>query len=235
MALGWRKEYSRYKSFFLNVVDFYKKKQELKMFVEVLLSMATIAMFAVFALKPTALTIIDLYKEIKAKEELIAKMDTKLSNLSTAQSLITQNQAQINLLNTAIPKTAAPETFVRQIEGASYLDSATLIGLNIGEVVLKGDTKKRPRKGEEISLPEGADGFNFVLSLQSGFDPLSNFLAHLEQMRRPLKIDTLTITGSKDIETLDNLNYSLSGQAPFFKEAEEATQEANQEQTEAQQ
>ena len=39
MALGLRKDYLRYKSYFLNIVSLYKRKEDLRMFLEIMLSL----------------------------------------------------------------------------------------------------------------------------------------------------------------------------------------------------
>ncbi|MCK4588646.1 hypothetical protein KAT60_02400, partial [Candidatus Woesebacteria bacterium] len=87
MALGWRRGYLRYKSYFLNVIVVYKRRKDLRMFLEITLSLVTISFFAVFALKPTLLTIAELTKEIKTKEETVAKMDEKIQNLERGQQI----------------------------------------------------------------------------------------------------------------------------------------------------
>ena len=81
MAGGWRSNYLRYRSFFLNIYNVYKRRPDLKMFMEILLSLGTISFFAAFALRPTALTIVDLLEQIDEKETTIEKMDQKIQNL----------------------------------------------------------------------------------------------------------------------------------------------------------
>ncbi|MEJ2441504.1 MAG: hypothetical protein P8Y06_01110, partial [Patescibacteria group bacterium] len=81
MALGWRKDYLRYRSYFLNIVGVYKQRKDLRMFLELLLTLVTVSFFAAFALRPTLLTIIELLKEIDTKEETLTKMSTKIQEI----------------------------------------------------------------------------------------------------------------------------------------------------------
>ena len=74
MEKGWKRDYSRYKEFFLNIWRVYNTKPSLKIYLELILSLSTVAVFAVFAIKPTVLTIIELNKEISSKEETISKL-----------------------------------------------------------------------------------------------------------------------------------------------------------------
>ena len=62
MATGWRGQYIRYRGFFLNIVDLYKKRADLRAFLEVILSISTVTIFLLFALKPTMLTIVSFVK-----------------------------------------------------------------------------------------------------------------------------------------------------------------------------
>ena len=221
MALGWRKDYARYKGFFLNIVDFYKQKKDLLMFLEILLSMATIAIFSVFAIKPTAITIIELMKEIKSKEEELARMDNKLADLKNAQANYSKEAERIQLLDTAVPLNPAPVTFFRQIQGISSNDSANLESASIDEVVLVGDVKVKKSKGEQESLPSGAEGISFYFDFKANFSALQSILSDLEYLRRPIRIDTLKISKQKIEDlTTDILDFTISGQAPYFREGD---------------
>ena len=81
MALGWRGQYYRYKDYFLNIVALYKQRRDLRAFLEVILSLSTVIIFVVFALKPTALTIISLYNEIKVKKDTLRVYNAHLESV----------------------------------------------------------------------------------------------------------------------------------------------------------
>jgi len=231
MALGWRKEYSRYKGFFLNIVDLYKQKKDLMMFLEILLSLATVSLFSVFAIKPTAITIIDLLKEIKAREETIAKMDTKLTNLKSAQQNYSNEAEKIQLLDTAVPQRPAPETFVRQVQGISATDGVFLNGASVNEVTLLGEVKKRAVKPGEETMPAGAEGLSFFLNFNSDFDSINNLLSDLEYLRRPIKITTINISKQKSEELVNisgALDFTLSGEVPYTTEGNTNQENTNQ-------
>lgn len=217
MALGWRKEYSRYKDYFLNIVAVYKQKQDLKMFMEILLSLGTVSFFAVFALKPTLVTIAGLAKEIKSKEETVAKLDTKIQNLTTAQTLLDQEITRLPLIEGAVPRVASPETFVRQIEGLAVKNSVSLLGISIGEVTLLGESKGPKKTDVGVNpLPEGANGVSFSLSIAGEYSRLSSFLVDLEKLRRPISVDSTGISSSETDEG-KILVVLVSGRFPYIK------------------
>ena len=138
MAAGWRKDYDRYRGFFLDTYSVYKDRQSIKVFLELLLSIVAIALFAVFALKPTIITIIDLTKQIKAKEEVIATMDTKIQNLATAQTTYAQELRRIGMLNTAVPDTSEPHRLIQQVQGITAKNNLQINSASIKAATLKG-------------------------------------------------------------------------------------------------
>lgn len=215
MALGWRKEYIRYKEYFLNVLNIYKQKEDLRMFLEILLSLATVSFFGAFALRPTLITIAALLTEINSKEEIVAKLDTKIQNLSLATSLMESETARLPLIEDAVPVSASPETFVRQFEGLAAKNGINLLGVSLGQATLLGEVKKAPPEEGVTPLPEDALGISFSISLSGNYPELLGFLTDLEKLRRPLAIDTTGITTTQRDEG-KVLVILVSGRAPYI-------------------
>ena len=215
MALGWRKEYIRYKEYFLNVLIIYKQKEDLRMFLEILLSLVTVSFFGAFALRPTLVTITALLTEIDSKEEIVTKLDTKIQNLALATSLMESETARLPLIENAVPATASPETFVRQFEGLAAKNGINLLGVSLGQVTLLGEVKKVPPEEGVTPLPEDALGISFSVSLSGNYSELLGFLADLEKLRRPLAIDTTGIT-TTETEEGKTLVILVSGRAPYI-------------------
>lgn len=215
MALGWRKEYLRYKEYFLNVLNVYKQKEDLRMFLEILLSLATISFFATFALRPTLVTIAALLTEIDSKEDIVAKLDTKIQNLALATSLMDSETLRLPFIEDAVPESASPETFVRQLEGLASKNGINLLGVSLGQVTLLGEVKKAPPEEGVIPLPQDTLGIPFSISLSGSYPQLLGFLADLEKLRRPLAIDTTGITATETDEG-KILVILVSGRAPYL-------------------
>lgn len=216
MALGWRRGYLRYKDYFLNVIAIYKQKQDLRMFLEILLSLGTISFFTVFALKPTVVTIATLTKEIKSKEETVAKLDIKIQNLTIAQSILDAEIARLPIIEGSVPDSPLPEAFVRQIEGLALRSSVNLLGISIGQVTLLGEGPSAKREDTGLApLPEGAKGVPFSLSVSGTYPSLSSFLSSLEDLRRPAAIDN---TGISSTETEEGkvLVILVTGRIPYI-------------------
>jgi len=202
MAQSWRKEYLRYKSFFLSISDLYRKKRDLRMYLEILLSLATISFFGVFALRPTLLTISQLVVEIKSKKETIAVMNIKIKNLESAQQILLRETSGLSLLNTSVFDTPKPEVAARQFEGLSDKNIVKILGLSFEKTTLK-------------PLPENAGGINLSVSATGSYQGLYSFLEDIENLRIPVQIDTFQIGATKaQDETL--LTLVISGRIPYL-------------------
>lgn len=215
MAQSWRKEYSRYKSFFLSIADLYRKKRDLRMFLEILLSLTTISFFGIFALRPTLLTISQLIVDIKFKKETVSKMDTKIKNLETAQQILDKETFRLSLLSSSVFDTPRPEIFARQVEGLSSKNFVNILGITVGDVAILGKIKAVKASTELKPLPEDALGVDFSTSATGSYQQLYSFLQDIENLRIPLKIDSYSITSSKvNEQTL--LTLVVSGRIPYL-------------------
>lgn len=216
MALGWRKDYLRYKELFLRLLLVYRKREDIKIFLELFLSLITIIFFSIFALKPTILTISQLVADNKEKQETINKMNQKINNISKAQSVYEKNLTKISIIENSIPDTPTPENLLRQIEGVAYINSVTIIGSSVSEVTLIGEEKKKQSKDEIKNLPENTSVLSFSVSVTGSFESLFSFLSNLENLRRPLIINSLNLTSSEtDLGKI--IVMIISGQTPYIK------------------
>lgn len=214
MALGWRSGYLRYKRLFLNIAELYNQRRDLRAFLETLLTLGTIAIFAIFALRPTFLTIAKLYQEIKAKEELAANLTKKAQNLVQAQTIYNQEGPRLSLISSAMPEKPFPELFVRQLEGLVAKHNVQVLGLTFGKATLLGSEDDSSIK--KIPLPAKIGGTSFSLSAKGNYSSISSFLSDLESLRRPIIIDTFSLNVSEVAER-DVLVLVVTGLAPYLK------------------
>src|SRR6185369_12987377 len=138
MALGWRGQYLRYREFFLNISALYKRRADLRAFLEVILSITTVVIFLLFALKPTALTIISLLQEIKEKQTTVAGLTQKVQDLNKANNAFAENQSFVPDIEESVATGPAPDAIVQQVEGIATKDSVNILGISVGQVTLVG-------------------------------------------------------------------------------------------------
>lgn len=224
MNPGWRKNYLRYKTYFLNVVARSKERADIRAYLELLLSLATISVFSIFALRPTILTIAQLIKEIETKKETLAQMEGKIQNISKAQSLYDRERVKINLISQAVPVRPNPEIFTRQIQGLSQTNQTSILGVSTEEALILGQDKPNLNRETEVTEEKdkpvtGADELKF--SFQNSVDleqyrSISNFLVEFEKLRLPAKIDSLSL-GSSQTKEEKSLTLIVEGSLPYLK------------------
>lgn len=218
MPTSFNQIYSRYRGYFSDILALYRQKPDLKRFLELFLSLAAVTVFSLFAIKPTVITIVGLVKEIKAKENTILLMDIKINNLKTAQNVYYQNKAAIEILNSAIPDSPAPDLAARQIEAIVANSSVYPDNISYSSATIKGKDDLKRSKAETEGLPEKAKAVTVSLGGKGEFDPIKNLISNLENARRPFKIDTATVSKNTLLKEGEesNLVFSISGRIPYY-------------------
>ena len=217
MANNWKNDYMRYKDFFLNVLQVYYAKPNIKIYLELILSLTTIIIFSIFAIKPTILTIIELNKEIQTKENTIAEINQKLINLQKANDIMQSESEKLARIEAAIPSSASPENIILEMERLANKNSLQILNLSMSEVIIMGNEKLKKRGAETFEkLPLEADELPFTVSLSGSYQNLVLLISDIENQIRPVKIDSLTINTSTTEEG-KVLILTVAGRLPFVK------------------
>lgn len=217
MATGWRGQYSRYTGFFLNIVDLYKKRSDLRAFLEVILSLTTIVIFTTFALKPTILTIISLTREIKEKENVLSLLEQKNIDLQIASDLLIQNQNKIEAIDSAIPTSPNPDKIAVQIQGLAFKNSVSLLGLSIGQATLIGKNPSVEQRSDFKPIQNAGGEMTISVSVKGSYYSINSFAKDLENLRIVVKVDLTTINASTT-ETGQAIVAVISGRVPYTKD-----------------
>lgn len=215
MALGWKGSYHRYREFFMNISAIYKQKADLRAFLEIVLSITMVIVFLLFAIKPTALTIISLVQQINEEKQTLVTLNQKITDLQTAQSLLTQNQNYIQDINSAVFSIPSPDVLSKQLQGLSAKNSVQILGIAVNRVVLTGALPNSKSTGGLTPLPGGAYEMPFSISVKADYPSLINFIKDFENLRIATKIDDVGITSS----LTDNgrvIVAVISGRVPFL-------------------
>lgn len=224
MPAGIRQDQVFYRKYLYNIILLYKNRDDVKMSLEILLSLATVAIFAIFAIKPTFVTIAGLLTEIKSKQEIVAIMDQKIQDISSAQQVFEQQRAAIAVLQTAVPSKPDPHIYIRQVEGLINKNSLNFEGLIAQNITLIGDQQEEQPPGapldpDEIpplSFPQDAKSTEMTINTSGEFQKLQNFLKEMQSLRRPMLIDSASfdqiISASEE-----QLVLTITGRIPFVK------------------
>lgn len=217
MANNWKGDYMRYKDFFLNVLQVYYAKPNIKIYLELMLSLTTIIVFSIFAIKPTILTIIELNKEIQTKEDIIAGINQKLIDLQKANDIMQNEVEKLAKIDAAIPSSASPENIILEMERLAAKSSLQILNLSMSEVTIMGNEKlKKKGVGDLEKLPLEANELPFTVSLSGSYQNLILLISDIENQIRPVKIDSLTINTSITDEG-KVLILTITGRLPFVK------------------
>jgi len=196
MATGWRSSYYRYKEVFLNVSALYKKRADLRAFLEIVLSIVAVIIFLLFALKPTALTIISLVQQIKEERSTLASLTQKVSDLQKAKTLLTQNQRYLGNIDIAVATSPNPDIFAKQVGGVAAKDGVSLVGLTMDNIVLVGTPKKTSSSQDVVPLPNNSYEIAYSIVIKGSYPNIESFLKDLENIRVISRIDSMTVTSS---------------------------------------
>ncbi len=189
-----------YQKYVLNIMALYKQRPDLKAYLELLLSIGTVAILTIFAIKPTLVTIADLFTKIKSEQDTSNEMDLKIKNLGIAQTIYTQNQAKISLLSQAVPETSEVASYVRQTEGVIKKE-------NLSPVTISVDT---------VKLTEATNSglINVTTSVSGAYSGFVNFIKDIEALRRPSFISKLDLVSITD-QGKRSLNLTTTTQVPY--------------------
>ncbi len=191
-SLQTRNSYGRYLT---DIFSVYQQRTDLKMFLEIILSLITVAIFALFAIRPTLLTVTSLVKQIQEKEQTLAQMNTKIQNLNTAQNIITQNSLALGLLKQAIPEELAPEKYIQDLQDLAHRDGVTF--------------KTASAKGINIKNSETkSTTAQIAFTVNGDYQNLLTFTKDISELLRANKIVTLAIEKPNAGEDLSGLNLS---------------------------
>lgn len=199
---------NRYLNFFLNIYALYNEKVSLRKFVELLLTLGTIVIFSVFAIKPTLVTIIGLVKEIDEKEKTITLLDQKIDNLRVGQSEYSQLIDFTTVIDSALADQAPTGNFVKYMEKYTTQNNLTSTILKTGKINWQGNTQvnaigtSTDKKIAENAyvLDEKLDSFSGVVGFQGSYNDCVNFIKTISSVRIPMLLDKISLVkGENDL------------------------------------
>ena len=213
-----------FRNYAKNLAVVYNRRKDVRAYMELLLSISVIIGFGLFAIKPTLLTIIELNKQINAKEETLSLLDQKIDALEEAQGIFSRNRDLVELLSTAVPNSPFPVRYSRQLEGLSKRAGTSIISVSTGEAVLSGAShvKQDASQAQDLELLESIDTYPsevsslvYTIDVSGDYPSIVLFLQQLESLRRSIFIDIFSMR--LEDETLgEGLIFSISGRVPYL-------------------
>lgn len=223
MAAFWRQNSSFYQKYLFHTLAYYNSHPDIKAYLEIILSLVTVIILGVFAIKPTLTTIAELNAEVQQKEQTDATLDQKISSLSTAQQNLNNNQSTLVLLDTAVPTSPMLQDYIKQLEALAIQNGVTIQNLQVDQVALVGTPiaispaqEQTPEEATASAIPAGASEIFLIISISGAYPNLAGFLENIEDHRRPITIDSIT-SNSLDSETEGStIQLTITGKIPYF-------------------
>ena len=194
-----------YRKYIGQMSQVYAQREDIRVFIELLMTLLALFVFIVFAIRPTLKTIGGLTQEISSKKETLQTMDQKIESIQLAQQNFSDNSAQLPLLLQAVPETPEVPSFVSQIEQLAQQSSVTIFSFTISQVAIKGGELKE----------SGEKSIGYSVTFQGSFQSLLTMQTAIENMRRGSKFSTSFLT-IDDTSGSTNLLLTLTGEIPYY-------------------
>lgn len=164
-----------------------------------ILSLISIAFFALAAIRPTLQTMAQLLKQIDEKKVLDTQLTQKINALTLAQSNLQKEEPLFPALAVAIPPTADFTTLMTVIEKVASEHQVIFNSAQIQKVPLEekiGSVSIQATKTSLVSYP-------LTLSFSGGYQNLSDTMRELQSLKRIIVIDRFDISNQKKDQTQD--------------------------------
>ena len=138
-------------------------------------SLVTTIFFAIFAIRPSVVTIANLVKKYEMYKRIDQEMTTKLDGLANAKKNFDKSKKEVDFLREKVPDEKAEHEFIREV---SFLVAQS-------KVSLSNTTFLKPQDASnEVGFSIKADGrFNNILE----------FVSSLQKSRRAINIKLIEI------------------------------------------
>ncbi len=190
------------------LMDFYQKPVA-RVSIELILSVIVVIFFALFAIRPTLITMADLVKEIADKKEINKQMDLKLASLASAQEQYDLYQSQFYLLDEAIPRQLDLVKSLKKIEklageGEFAIDQMSIqkVPVTVETELLSGDFGDYQR--EFLTINVGVVG---------SYIEIREFIEKIMNLRQVIVVDQVLI---EKMTESNNLSAQLKISLPHY-------------------
>jgi Tfp pilus assembly protein PilO len=196
-GFNYKQDYSRYRYHFGRIYQFYQKPVA-KVSTALLLTIFTTIFFAVFAIRPTLVTIAELLRKIEDQRQTLAEMKKKAGALNAAQQEYDAKADVRARLDQAIPEEDGVSLLIKNIEGAAAQNQVAVASLQVQEYIYGPPGPSNSNEAQELEVSS---------SYKSGYVNLKPLVRELFYLPRLLAIDSVNLV-TKD----ENRNQTTVGE-----------------------
>jgi hypothetical protein len=208
-----------------NLQAFYNKPV-LRVSFELVMSILVVVVFALFALRPTLITMSDLLKEIEEKKKLDKDLQQKIAALATAQNEWSVYRQQVENFKTAFFDSPSMEEVLLYLEYLARQDGIVMTSVTSPEVpVILEKTVSTPSAGISSSSVKQLTPVDANLQFIGSYANILNFLVKLEQRQPLFSVENLSFNSSQVEENADPMiNANVKIRLYILKEGVAETQ-----------
>ncbi len=177
---------------------------------ELFLSISVVIFFAVFAIRPTLLTMADLVKEIEDKRKLDTQLAQKVAALGTAQAQYLAVSNRIFVLEEALPNGGDVVNTLKIIERVASDQDLVINNMTLLEIPENPDPTKTIAELERKAMP-------IQLTVIGPYSAIRSFVEGLRNSRRTFIIERITFS-TEDNRGQKSLEATMLISAPYFGE-----------------
>lgn len=180
--------------------------------VEVILSVFTIALLILVAIRPTIGTILTLRKSIEDLTELSNKLNSKITSLSQAQQTLEKNSSNVALYRLAVPSDPDLTGLAKRIEILAQEHELKLDSVNYQNIPIVGNLLDIDSGKGVLVSPDKPQTVTVNINLVGRFSNISQFVNDLERLDRLVLIESANYQKSKldpENETFGSVKASI--------------------------
>jgi Tfp pilus assembly protein PilO len=200
MAQNWNKEFVSYRQQLAKLFELYKERPDIRAFLEIILSLITIIIFSLFAIRPTANTIANLIQENNGKQETLDILNTKIKSLNLATQLYEQQADRIVQLNQAVPDDPEIENVTQALQTIVTEPGAILKNESFEKAPIKGNAD-----GTSFEKIQNAKTVPVAFQANGQYGTLLPIVQSIQNLRRRIYLDSVNIT----LPTQDNTTTTI--------------------------
>jgi Tfp pilus assembly protein PilO len=180
---------------------------------ELFLSIATILFFAIFAIRPTLITMSDLIKEIGDKRKLDTQMSQKVAALSAAQNTFNQVRDRTGVLDEALPRGMDLAYALKIIEKIASDQNLTITNLTVLAIP--------PEPPENVPVSQlTRQAMPVQVAVAGSYEGIREFAEQLRNSRRSFVIERISFA-TEDSRGQRTLEATILIGVPYFGEEQE--------------
>jgi Tfp pilus assembly protein PilO len=160
-----------------------QSKKSTRQYTTIILSIATLIIFGVFAINPTVTTIVKLQKQVGDYQALDQKLTQKVSNLQALQREFDMIEKDLPVINDALPVTPKTPIFIAQIQSIIDQNNLTLDQVQASKIPYTKEGVPQDQTGSAV--------ISFTIS--GTYDDINKFIITASTFDRSTLIDQVSL------------------------------------------